>query len=151
MWQRLSTVSARGWIGSRSCCLALRGVDAQDMIAKAGAHLATPAPGAASDKVLVADDMAALFGLDMADEAVLVPAAAALPTRRLSERATRHMLAKAVASKRENTGPGPTEITANVRPGHGKSSASPKPIDGAPAPRLRRRSSRLACSSETAM
>jgi uncharacterized Zn finger protein len=105
---------------------ALRGVDAQDMIAKAGAHLATPAPGAASDKVLVADDMAALFGLDMADEAVLVPAAAALPTRRLSERATRHMLAKAVASKRENTGPGPTEITANVRPGHGKSSASPK-------------------------
>lgn len=88
---------------------ALRGVDAQDMIAKAGAHLATPAPGATNGKVLVDDDMAALFGLDMADEgahSLARPAPAALPTRRQSERSTKRMPGKAVASRRENAGPG---------------------------------------------
>jgi uncharacterized Zn finger protein len=46
---------------------ALRGVDAHDMIAKAGAQLAAPKRGAASDKVLAGKDMAALFGLDMVE------------------------------------------------------------------------------------
>ncbi len=55
----------------------LRGVDAQDMIAKAGAHLATLAPVTASDKVLAGEDMSALFGLAMAEEAT--PAKAAGP------------------------------------------------------------------------
>ena len=90
---------------------ALRGVDAQDMIAKAGAHLASPAPGATSDKVLVDDDMAALFGLDMAEESAPVAAPAALPQRRQSEQATKRMLAKAVASKGENAAAGPAEGT----------------------------------------
>lgn len=108
---------------------ALRGVEAQDMIAKAGAHLATPAPGATNGKVLVDDDMAALFGLDMADEgahSLARPAPAALPTRRQSERSTKRMLAKAVSPKRENVGPGSADATANIRPGRAKSSAGPK-------------------------
>ena len=91
----------------------LRGVDAQDMIAKAGAHLAAPAPGAASNKVLLDDDVAALFGLDMAEERVAAPAdpgPAALPKRGQSERATKRMLAKAVGSKREKGGQGPAAL-----------------------------------------
>ncbi len=91
----------------------LRGIDAHDMIAKAGAHLAKPASGTASDKVLADDDMAALFGLDMADEALPVPAPAALPVRPQSKAATRRMLAKAAVSKPDNAGPGPAEVDAN--------------------------------------
>lgn len=104
----------------------LRGVDAQDMIATAGAHLATPAPGAVSDKVLVDGDMAALFGLDMADDGAPVPAPAALPSHRQSERTTRRMFAKGAAPKRENRRPGPAEVITKVRPSQGKSSASAK-------------------------
>jgi uncharacterized Zn finger protein len=105
---------------------ALRGVDARDMIARAGAHLATPVPGAASGKVLVDDDMAALFGLDMADDEAPVPAPAARPTHPQSKRTTKLMLDKAVASKRNDAGPGSADITADVRAGHGKLSASPR-------------------------
>jgi len=49
---------------------ALRGVDAKDMIVGAGTLLAAPrrAAAAADGKVLVDDNMAALFGLDMAVE-----------------------------------------------------------------------------------
>ncbi len=45
----------------------LRGVDAKDMIAKASANLGRAKPAAAKDKLLDEDDMAALFGLDMAE------------------------------------------------------------------------------------
>jgi uncharacterized Zn finger protein len=45
----------------------LRGVDAQDMIAEASTNLGRKKPAAAKDKLLVEDDMAALFGLDLAD------------------------------------------------------------------------------------
>jgi uncharacterized Zn finger protein len=45
---------------------ALRGVDAKDMIVGAGALLAAPKRAAAQRKTLADDDMAALFGLDMA-------------------------------------------------------------------------------------
>ena len=45
----------------------LRGVDAKDMIAKASANLGRGKPAAAKGKLLVEDDMAALFGLDMAE------------------------------------------------------------------------------------
>ncbi len=48
----------------------LRGVDAKDMIASAGAQLAAPMLTSGKGKVLADDDMAALFGLDMADAAV---------------------------------------------------------------------------------
>ena len=46
----------------------LRGVDAKDMIAGASERLAVPKRSAAKEKVLADDDMAALFGLDMAAE-----------------------------------------------------------------------------------
>ena len=46
----------------------LRGVDQNDLIASAGAGMAAPRRGAVSKaKVLAGDDMAALFGLDMAE------------------------------------------------------------------------------------
>ena len=45
----------------------LRGVDAKDMIAKASANLGRAKPATAKDKLLVNNDMAALFGLDMAE------------------------------------------------------------------------------------
>lgn len=92
----------------------LRGIDAHDIIAKAGVHLATPAPGRASEKVLADDDMAALFGLDMAYEASPVPAAATLPVRLQSKAATKRMLAKAAASERDNTGPG-ASVSSSAR------------------------------------
>src|SRR5499427_2902364 len=47
---------------------ALRGVDAKDMIVGAGPLLAAPKRAAAARKVLADDNMAALFGLDMAVE-----------------------------------------------------------------------------------
>jgi len=47
---------------------ALRGVDAKDMIVGAGTLLAVPKQAAAKRKVLAGDNMAALFGLDMAVE-----------------------------------------------------------------------------------
>jgi uncharacterized Zn finger protein len=106
---------------------ALRGVDAQDMIAKAGEHLATPALGASSDKVLADADMAALFGLDMADEAVpaaVAPASAALTKRGQRERATKRALPKAIASQREKVGPEPANVAARAkRLDQGRSSA----------------------------
>jgi hypothetical protein len=100
----------------------LRGVDAQDMIAKAGVHLAAPAAGA-SDKVLADDDMAALFGLDMAEEALPdVPARvpAALPKRGQSARATKRMLTATLAAKRENAGSRPIAKTAAKSGLHGR-------------------------------
>ncbi len=54
----------------------LRGVDAKDMIADAGATMAAPHRAATAKNVLADDDMAALFGLDMAGEAELPPDAA---------------------------------------------------------------------------
>ena len=58
---------------------ALRGVDAKDMIVGAGTLLAAPkrAAAAAEGKVLVDDNMAALFGLDMAVEGETPTAAGA--------------------------------------------------------------------------
>jgi uncharacterized Zn finger protein len=47
---------------------ALRGVDAKDMIVDAGTLLAAPKRAAAERKVLADDNVAALFGLDMAVE-----------------------------------------------------------------------------------
>lgn len=97
---------------------ALRGVDAQDMIAKAGEHLATPAVGASSDKVLADADMAALFGLDMADEdvpAAVAPAPAALTKRGPRGRATKRALPKPIASKREKAGPEPTNTPPRTK------------------------------------
>jgi uncharacterized Zn finger protein len=47
----------------------LRGVNREDMVSTVGANLPLTATPAASDRVLAADDVAALFGLDMADPA----------------------------------------------------------------------------------
>src|SRR5262249_54941373 len=56
---------------------ALRGVDAKDMIVGAGTLLAAPKRAAAERKVLADDNMAALFGLDMAVEGEAPSAAGA--------------------------------------------------------------------------
>ena len=45
---------------------ALRGVDSADLIASAGADSTTSLAGAASNRILAADDVAALFGIEMA-------------------------------------------------------------------------------------
>ena len=56
---------------------ALRGVDAKDMIVGAGRLLVAPKRVVAERKVLAEDNMAALFGLDMAVEGEAQPAAGA--------------------------------------------------------------------------
>jgi uncharacterized Zn finger protein len=56
---------------------ALRGVDAKDMIVDAGTLLAAPKRAAAERKVLADDNVAALFGLDMAVEGEAPSAAGA--------------------------------------------------------------------------
>jgi uncharacterized Zn finger protein len=85
----------------------LRGVEAQELLASAGGDLtvAKPKPGAA--KVLAEDDVAALFGLEMAgsaDTAADAPAgsAAAKPTRSAKKPKSRKASAgkKAQAAKR---------------------------------------------------
>ena len=57
----------------------LRGVNREDMVSTVGADLPLTATPAASDRVLADDDVAALFGLDMAEPATAKrdPAAAA--------------------------------------------------------------------------
>jgi uncharacterized Zn finger protein len=55
----------------------LRGVDEHDLVADIGSALPMTQNGPAAGKVLAADDMAALFGLDMGDAEL--PAAAAAP------------------------------------------------------------------------
>ena len=54
----------------------LRGADAKDMISGAAAKMAATKRSAKGNKVLADDDLAALFGLDMAGEAKLPPDAA---------------------------------------------------------------------------
>jgi uncharacterized Zn finger protein len=87
----------------------LRGVDAKDMIAKAGANLGRAKPAATKDKVLVEDDMAALFGLDMAEtepeaEIAIKPAkartAVAVPRTAKTRKVAKSKTAKTVAKKR---------------------------------------------------
>src|SRR5499427_6242076 len=56
---------------------ALRGVDAKDMVVGAGTLLIAPKRAATEGKVLTDDNMAALFGLDMAVEGEAQPAAGA--------------------------------------------------------------------------
>jgi uncharacterized Zn finger protein len=56
---------------------ALRGVDAKDMVVGAGTLLAAPKRAASERKVLADDNMAALFGLDMAVEGEAPSAAGA--------------------------------------------------------------------------
>jgi uncharacterized Zn finger protein len=57
---------------------ALRGVNAKEMIAGAGTLLTAPKRAAAREKVLADDNMAALFGLDMAAEGEAPPGAGAI-------------------------------------------------------------------------
>jgi uncharacterized Zn finger protein len=57
----------------------LRGVDEHDLVADIGSALPMTQKGPAAGKVLEADDMAALFGLDMGDAEQ--PAAVAVPAR----------------------------------------------------------------------
>ena len=56
---------------------ALRGVDQGDLIASAATGMAVPRRAVAKGKVLADDDMAALFGLDMAEDGTLPASTAA--------------------------------------------------------------------------
>jgi uncharacterized Zn finger protein len=86
---------------------ALRGVDAKDMIVGAGTLLAAPKRAAAERKVLVDDNMAALFGLDMAVEGEAPPVAGA----------------GAVAAATDVIGGAPRQVRGRVEP---KAAARPK-------------------------
>lgn len=86
---------------------ALRGVDAKDMIVGAGMLLAAPKRAAAERKVLVDDNMAALFGLDMAVEGEAPPVAGA----------------GAVAAATDVIGGAPRQVRGRVEP---KAAARPK-------------------------
>jgi hypothetical protein len=86
---------------------ALRGVDAKDMIVGAGTLLAAPKRAAAERKVLADDNMGALFGLDMAMEGEVPPAAGA----------------GAVAAAVDVIGSAPRQVGGRVAP---KAAARPK-------------------------
>src|SRR5262245_52509981 len=86
---------------------ALRGVDAKDMIVGAGPLLVAPKRAAAARKVLADDNMAALFGLDMAVEGEPPSAAGA----------------GAVAAAADVIGSAPRQVGGRVAP---KGAARPK-------------------------
>jgi uncharacterized Zn finger protein len=86
---------------------ALRGVDAKDMIVGASTLLAAPKRAASARKVLADDNMAALFGLDMAAEGEVPPAAGA----------------GAVAAATDVIGGAPRHVGGRVEP---KTAARPK-------------------------
>ena len=62
---------------------ALRGVDESDLLARAGDDLGLK--NAAPAKVLDSDDVAALFGLEMAEEAALKPSSTKTKQRKASD------------------------------------------------------------------
>ena len=94
----------------------LRGVDARDMIAGAGVLLAKPKRAAAKDKVLTDDNMAALFGLDMAEEGEGVVAGRAAPASAGPDKAERRVERKPAAkpNKRAATPVRPTTVAPRV-------------------------------------
>jgi uncharacterized Zn finger protein len=64
----------------------LRQVDQQALVADAGADLSARRPPTRPDKVLVTDDLSALFGIDITDEAPAAPRAAPATARRRASR-----------------------------------------------------------------
>jgi hypothetical protein len=98
----------------------LRAVDENDLVATIGDVLPMSKQGPAAGKVLEADDMAALFGLDMGD--VEEPAAPPPPDKIIPVAARKKAPSrlKAVAAK-----PVPTKPTVQVA----SQKAEPKPVE----------------------
>ncbi len=97
----------------------LRGVDAKDMIAGAGGVLAKPKRAAATAKVLVDDDVGALFGLDMASEgdttASPVAASAAATKDEMPQRAAARDKSKSAAKQKAPKSNAKPTISAKPR------------------------------------
>ena len=72
MWRRRSTASALGSNSQPDLLFTLRGVNREDMVSTVGADLPLTAMPAASERVLDNNDLAALFGLDIAAPATVV-------------------------------------------------------------------------------
>ena len=65
--RRCCTASARGWTQQPELLFRLRAVDEKDLVAGIDEALPMAKTGPAAGKVLEADDLSALFGLDMAE------------------------------------------------------------------------------------
>ena len=93
--------------GQPECLFTLRKVDEQDLIAKAGSGLPLSRKGPAEDRVLAAEELSALFGLEMAATAETPAPApappAAKPARRRAsppaEKKTAKTRSKAIVKK----------------------------------------------------
>lgn len=99
----------------------LRGVDAQDLIAGAGktAPLSTQAP--TPDKVLADEDLSALFGLDMVEDAGSAPKPAKKPGKKLAVRKAAKKATKKAAGKAAKKAPARKAATKSaVKPKGGK-------------------------------
>jgi len=104
----------------------LRGVEAKDMIAKASANLGRAKPAAAKDKLLAEDDMAALFGLDMATPE---------PEAKIPAKSAKAKRAVAVPRKAEKAGTAAQPKTSKT---DAKKRAGPSPT--VPVPKTSKRS-----------
>ena len=79
-WRRCCTASAHGWTGNPDLLFRLRAVDEKDLLIGIDNSLPMTKGGPAAGKVLEADDLSAMFGLDMAVPEP-PPAAATRPKR----------------------------------------------------------------------
>jgi uncharacterized Zn finger protein len=117
----------------------LRGVDAKDMIAGAGGVLAKPKRAQANTKVLADDDVAALFGLDMAEEgdatASPIAAPSAARTDEVAQRAVVRDKPQAAARQKAPKSDAKPTISAKSRAPKSASPAAGKKSPRRAAPR----------------
>ena len=121
----------------------LRAVDEKDLVAHIDAALPTAKKAPAPDKVLDADDLSALFGLDIdANESVVAPADGAPPTRQKPVRGKKPAQSKLSgtapkAAEQSNIGSAGRNRAASgarvKRNGAGKASAQNRPQPKVPA------------------
>jgi uncharacterized Zn finger protein len=96
----------------------LRGVDEHDLVADIGSALPMTKAGPAAGKVLEADDMAALFGLDMGEAEVVVapPATAVARKAALAKKPAKETKALAPKPATRNTAPARKQVAASKVP-----------------------------------
>jgi uncharacterized Zn finger protein len=107
----------------------LRGVDEKDLIASAGKDLTKPTRKTAKGKVLVEDDMAALFGLDMADAEHETRSEPVIAKRAPAVRSKRSQAAKAKAPK---TTASRSSKAKRTRPPHKNKATPPRSFAARP-------------------
>jgi uncharacterized Zn finger protein len=138
---------------------ALRGVDSADLISSVDAGATTPRPGALGERILAADDVAALFGIEMSPE----PAPAASQSREarklakttkasggkgvVRDETTKAVREKPVASKAQVSETHEAK-SARRRSAAAARTAEPAPVRAA-APSTKRRSARLETAPPT--